>query len=408
MHFFFSYSRDDAGDEYLRRFYHALRAEVRTRGGVSLEETGFLDIEQPTGRLWPQTTGDALGRCAVLIPIYSPHFFSSHTCGQEWSAFAARSANLPGSGTQAPKCILPVWWVPPRAEPPAVAKYLEDTRDQFGDDYRKFGLRYLMQLSKNKDLYHDFLVKFTGMLLRAAEDPPPTREITNLLSEPNAFALKLPETARPANGAAGGRGGPRHVTFIFTAAGQAEMHGIRTKLDSYGRNWRDWSPYLPDCPHTAAFHAQGIAISRNMTSALLPTEESIFEVLEKARESRELVIFVIDPWAARLPGYSSLLGRLDLVRSGNAAVVVPWESHDIRASSDGKRTRDNLFAVLGNWISAGAPSFQDDIGSVGEFEDILGKVLVMIRAQVINRADMVARVTEQGPMSRPILNGTRD
>jgi FxsC-like protein len=408
VHFFFSYSRRDAGDEYLHRFYRDLRSEVATRGGLALEEAGFLDVEQPAGKKWPEITGDALGRCAVFVPIYSTHFFSSHWCGQEWSAFAARSANFPGGGAQTPKCILPVWWVPPRTEPPAVAKYLEDTRDQFGDDYRRFGLRYLMQVSRNRDLYQEFLVNFTYMLLRAAEDPPPVREITDLLSQPNAFALRLPGTANPAGRGAGGRGGPRHVTFVFTAASQAEMHGIRSVLDSYGQTWRDWSPYLPDCPDSVAFRAQGIAYSRSMTSDLIPTDESIFQLLEKAQESRELVIFVIDPWTARLPGYGGLLARLDRVRSGNAAVVVPWESHEVRASSDGQVTHDKLFAVLGNWIAAGAPSFRDDMGSIGEFEEALGKVLVMIRAQVINRADVEARVTEDGPMSRPILNGTRD
>ncbi|MGA9832975.1 MAG: hypothetical protein WBQ71_17810 [Trebonia sp.] len=62
--------------------------------------------------------------------------------------------------------------------------------------------------------------------------------------------------------------------------------------------------------------------------------------------------------------------------------------------------------MLGNWIVAGAPTFRDDIGSMEEFEEVLGTVLVMIRAQIVNRADVTARMTEKGPMSRPIVDGT--
>jgi len=224
MHFFFSYSRDDAGDAYLRRFYHDLRAEVAVRGGVALEEAGFLDVEQPAGELWPGTTGKALGECAVFVPVYSMNFFKSSSCGQEWSAFAARSAHLPGSSGHAPKGIRPVWWVPPENEP-AVAEYLEDTRDQFGADYRRYGLRYLMQLSQNADQYQEFLVKFTLMILEAAKNPPPAREITNLLEEPNTFAVRVigadvqaTGTVGRQSGTAGRRSWPRHVTFAFAVA----------------------------------------------------------------------------------------------------------------------------------------------------------------------------------------------
>jgi FxsC-like protein len=405
VHFFFSYSRDDAGDPYLHRFYRDLQSEVATRGGIAPEEAGFLDVEQPTGELWPRTTGDALGKCAVFIPVYSTNFFKSSSCGQEWSAFAARSAHLLGSSGQAPKGIRPVWWLPPE-NAPAAAEYLEDTRDLFGADYRKYGLRYFLQLSRNADQYQDFLVKFTLMILEAAKNPPPTREITDLLAEPNAFAVSSPGTATPASGTAGRRSGPRHVTFAFAVATRAEMQGARAALDSYGQSYRDWSPYLPECPDPAALRAQGIAGSRSMTADLKPADDSVFQLLDWARDNRELVIFILDPWTAGLPVYNSLLARLDEVRSGNAAVVVPWESHEIRKGSDGSEAQDELFAVLGNWIVAGAPTFQDDIGSMDEFEEALGTVLVMIRAQVVNRADVTARVTEKGPMSRPIVDGT--
>lgn len=406
MLFFFSYSRRDAGDPYLLRFYQDLQAEVAVRGGVPLEEAGFLDVEQPTGERWPYTTGEALGKCAVFVPAYSINFFKSSSCGQEWNAFAARSVGVPGSRDRGPKGIRPVWWVPPEDEP-AVTQDLQDTRDRFGADYRKYGLRYLLQVSSNADQYQDFLVKFTSIILEAAKDPPPTREIADLLAEPNAFAVSPTEIAIKHSEADGRRSGPRHVYFAFTAASMAEMAGNRAALDSYGQDYRDWSPYLPACPDPLALRAQAIAGTQaKMTADLKLANDSVFELLARAKENRELIIFIIDPWTARLPIYKSVLLRLDEVRSGNAAVVVPWESHEIRKGSDGIQAQDELFAVLGNWIVAGAPTYSGDIGSLEEFEEVLGAVLVKIRAHIVKRADVAARVTEKGPTSRPIVDGT--
>jgi hypothetical protein len=66
-YFFFSYARLDALDRYLHRFYDDLRRELATRGGIQVEETGYLDTEQPAGVNWSSTAGKALAT-AKLFP----------------------------------------------------------------------------------------------------------------------------------------------------------------------------------------------------------------------------------------------------------------------------------------------------------------------------------------------------
>jgi FxsC-like protein len=405
LHFFFSYSRDDARDPYLYRFYEDLCAELSTRGGIDPASTGFLDCEQPAGQMWPRTTGDALGTCLVFVPIYSPHYFGSHTCGQEWSAFSARSKERSESGGQ-PQGILPVWWVPLLADPPEVARYLQDTRDQFGPEYREFGLRYLLQLNENDSRYRQFLVRFATSILAAAADPPAPRVVSDLLSEPNAFAQgprggAVRELRPSARGS-----GPRKVTYVVAAAGREEMRAVRAALDVYGDGWEDWRPYHPACPDPVLLRAQGVAVTQRLVSDPMPADDSLFDVLDRAQETRELIVIIVDPWATGLPAYRQLLGRLDGVRSGNAAVVVPWEAVELLQTPEGRHARDRLFVSLGNWMDGGEPTFRDDIRSIEEFEEVLGQVLVAIRAQVINRAEVARRVTEDGPPTRPILTGT--
>jgi FxsC-like protein len=399
--FFFSYSRNDARDVYLNRFYEDLRHEVSTRGGIGLAEAAFHDLGQPPGVNWPRTTGDALGTCGVFVPVYSPHYFNSPICGQEWHVFSSRlEARSTGGGRRS---IAPVWWVPPAGEVPPVAQYLQDTRDQFGAEYREFGLRYLMQLNRNEEQYREFLVRFSVELIAAAAEPPPQRQVVDLLSAPNAFATGSSVRVRRPRHAPGG--GPRAVTFVVVAAGREEMARIRTALDAYGDDWADWRPYHPDCRDPVAVRAQGVAAAQRMISGLMPADDSLGALLRAAKERSELVVLIVDPWVAALPSFRSLLADADDVRTGHAVVLAPWEPPESLPDSEREHARDVLYVCLGNWMDAGNHAFRDDIRSIADFEKILGQALVEVRARIINRAEVTHRVTENGPRSRPVLTG---
>jgi FxsC-like protein len=407
-HFFFSYSREDAVDPYLYRFYDDLCIELSIRGGLDRASVGFIDREQPAGAEWPRTTGDALEICAVFVPVYSPHYFGSHACGQEWHAFSARMAAHRELTGRAPESIVPVWWVPIIGDLPPVAQHLQDTRDQFDSEYRKyreFGLRYLLQLKENESRYREFLVQFTTSILAAAADPPSPQAVPDLLSEPNAFVPGHGEIRRTQNLSEARGGGPRQVTFVVAAGSREEMRVIRTMLDVYGDDWADWRPYHPASLDRLVVRAQGVATAQRMISGLMPADDSTFAVLDRARERKELVVLIVDPWAIGLPAYERLLTRLDRVRSGNTAVLVPWEALEVLESPEGRHIRNKLHASLGNWVDAGEQVFREGMRSMEEFEKILGQVLVDIQARIISRAEVTRRVAEGGPRSRPILTG---
>ncbi|MFG3510311.1 TIR-like protein FxsC [Streptomyces sp. NPDC047821] len=405
--FFLSYSRDDAVDPYLDRFYHDLCAEVSIRGGLDLESVGFLDREQPTGAIWPRTTGAALGSCSVFVPVYSPHLFSSHTCGQEWHTFATRAAAAHQARSETtvekPGGIVPVWWVPPVQEAPAVARYLQDTRDKFGPEYREFGLRYLLQLRANDSLYRDFLVRFSNEILKAAAAPPAPCEVPDLLAAPNAFAPAPDATPLPRQAGSAESAGPRQVTFVVAVGDRETMRVVRTVLGTYGHDWADWRPYHPACPDRVAVRAQGVATAQRMISYLTPADESLFVLLDRAEKRGEMVVLIVDPWSVELPVYETLLARLDRLNSHHSTVLVPWESVDSPNSSEGSRAHDKLYASLGNWMDAGDRLFREDIWSMDEFEKVLGQTLIEIRARILGRAEARRRVTETGPRTRPVL-----
>ncbi|MFC6080403.1 TIR-like protein FxsC [Sphaerisporangium aureirubrum] len=395
-YFFFSYARADALDDYLRRFYEDLRRELATRAGIAIEDAGYLDIHEAAGTTWTTGLGKALAEAKVFVPAYSPAYFSSRACGQEWHTFAARVDRHRRTTGQAVTGIVPVWWVPPLSLPPRV-RVVQDTRDQFGEGYREYGLRYLMQLRENASRYQDFLVRFTTMLMTAGAGPPAPGSVVDLETQPDAF-VRDDEDA-PAGGA-GQVSGPKRVTFVVAAGSRTQMRVLRTTLDVYGDEWDEWRPYYPVCPDPIALRAQSVATAQRMFSSLQPAGERLFELLTRALTSKELVVLIVDPWAAGLEEYRRLLDRLNGLRNNNLAVVVPWDG----AEAPDTTTLDALYLALANWAEAGRPGFSGDIRSMEDFEKILVQVLVEIRARIV-RWDTVARRVAGTPMARPILTG---
>lgn len=406
--FFLSYARADvyvrgSQDPYLDAFFDRLSNEVSVRGGRALGLSGFLDREQPAGAYWPRTTGQALGTCSVFVPAYSPNYFASYACGQEWHAFAGRlHAHRQATGTWL-ESILPIWWIPPAQELPEAARHLQHTRDQFGPEYREHGLRTLMMNSRYESQYHDVLEGFARQVVAAAQRPaPPPREL-DLLTEPSAFAAAAGRTA-PRTLAGTRASGPKTVRFVVAAAGRAQMRAVRTILDAYGEDYTDWRPFHASCTDPIAMRAQGVASDQKLLSGLLPADDSLFALLEEARRRMELVVVLVDPWSVELPAYERLFARLDAIRSGNSAILVPGDSPGAPEIVP-EGTKLKLYAFLGNWKDGGERAYREDLTSVEEFEMVLGEILVDIRARIVNRATILKRVTEAGPLSRPVLTG---
>ena len=151
--------------------------------------------------------------------------------------------------------------------------------------------------------------------------------------------------------------------------------------------------------------AQSIAATQRMISAVNHADESLFSLLQRARENGEVVVLIVDPWAVDLPFYGPILQRLNVIRSSYAAVVVPWETRDVLETPSGRHAHDVLYATLGDWVDGGHLGFRDDMWSIEDFEKIIGQIVIEMRARIINRSDLARRVTEGGLVARPILMG---
>jgi FxsC-like protein len=400
-YFFLSYSRKDVPGGFLYKFFEDLCRELSIRGESSihsLDSIGFLDKDQLPGVNWATNTGESLGTCKIFVPVYSPSYFDSSYCGKEWHAFSRRLASHQQAHGTSPASIVPCLWVELLEEPPRATRLVQDTRARFGPEYQEFGLRYLMQLKENESKYQDFLVKFTMMLVTAGKQQPlDPLEGIDLLTEDNAFAVEARPGKSPRSRLAGAAG--KRVTFVVAAAGRDEMEVVRTTLDVYGDDWTDWRPYHPLCSDSIWLRALDVARAQRMLPMFDSIGEKLFGLLEKAQESNELVVVIVDPWAVGLTEYKRILNKLDGLRYRTTAIVVPWESADAIEA----KVRDALYLCLENWVESGERVFRQDICSMEEFEKILGQVIIEIRSRILRRAEVARRVLEGGPRSRPIL-----
>lgn len=398
QYFFFSYTRKDSVDRYLRMFYDDLCTELSIRGGVRLENTGFFDITQQTGTDWPTNTGEAVGTSKVFVPVYSPSYFNSKICGSEWHGFDRRlERHLAQTGKRSAS-ILPVWWVPPDHKPPATQN-LHDTRDQFGTTYRDLGLRSLMTQRRHRDDYRAFVEGFALQVFEAGKTPPSPLYGIDLRAEPSAFEERVPTAeAKQVSG-------PKRVNFVVAAGSSSEMRDVRAALDTYGDAWDEWAPYLPKCTDPVVLKAQNVAVDQRLLSGPAPVEDDLITVLDEAEKHRELVVLIIDPWVVGIDRYRELLGQLDSKRYKNVAILMPGTKGEPRVMPNGVDTADLLHMCIGNWLGDPPQNAHQDLDTIEKFEEVLKHTLVEIRARIVKHYEVARRVEQGVAMSRPVLVG---
>jgi hypothetical protein len=106
-YFFLSHAGAGAGARHLGTLYDLLRDHLYQL--TATERPGFVSFQEPVGGLWLPDVCDAVLRCRVFVPVYSPHLFASWWCGWEWQLFRARE-QAHGRG---PSAIVPVLWTSP-------------------------------------------------------------------------------------------------------------------------------------------------------------------------------------------------------------------------------------------------------------------------------------------------------
>ncbi|MBV9172633.1 MAG: toll/interleukin-1 receptor domain-containing protein, partial [Chloroflexi bacterium] len=263
--FFFSYARADT-DDTLQRFFSDLAGEVAKRAGLGMvapEDVGFLDTHSlKTGVEWEREIADALQTCNVFVPLYSPNYFNSRFCENEWQRFYDRQNLYMAGHPQEPRpgTLIPVPWIPtkwkPQPYPPRVMTIVY-AQPNAPPAYVESGLRQMSRLpSTYGDAYTALVADLAGQIVQAANDfsMPPLPARPTFDDGLNTFSFHSPPgapvriTEPPL--------GPRKAMFVIVAARPQDLAGMRKQLDAYGDvGERDWRPFKPPREDSAAYLA---------------------------------------------------------------------------------------------------------------------------------------------------------
>ncbi|MGA5473150.1 TIR-like protein FxsC [Streptomyces arboris] len=324
-YFFLSYARtprygqdgQDA-DLWVERLFRDLCGHVLAMGDIPTGvPAGFMDREIRSGENWSERLSEVLSRCRVFVPLYSPRYFASETCGREWYAFKTRADRRRSPGrprVDAP--IVPALWVPvPAGELPDVASRLPYTESDFGERYATDGLYGLIKLRHFAEQYERAVYELAKRIVAAAdtsfEDGPPI----DYRTVPSAFhsPLHQPDTLR-----------------IAVAA--PTRHNLPGGLDPsrYGDTPEEWSPYSPTSPRPLADTVIDLAFRLNSQVDVSTLAEEVERIVD-GRPSPGPLLLLVDRWALLLPELRDQLARLDAAREPGTTVIVGWNPQDGRA-----------------------------------------------------------------------------
>ncbi|ABW15075.1 hypothetical protein Franean1_5725 [Parafrankia sp. EAN1pec] len=468
LYFFFSYARADSRDDpLLERFFRDLRAEVRRRVGHPDPDTvGFLDQRsiQP-GEAWSTELGAALCRCRTFVAMCSPSFFASEHCGREWGMFDERLRSAAASAQACPAALLPVIWTPLR-DPPELLARLQYDHSGLGKTYTQFGLRYLMQLKRNHDEYQEFVLTLAVRIVQLAEDSPlaPKSEIPPLQEVPDAFrvlarppltrdqedvppemrATVVPDPPRadraeddvpvvdkgqgkppspdrqtapapdPPQSSTPPRplqeapspivGGPGRVTFVFASTSAEEIATLRRQLDCYGETFEEWTPYKPRAHDRVCVIAQMVAARQGLVSNIVPLDHGVSDLLEQSKVRNEIVILVVDMWAAKLENVRRALATYDVRNEPTSGVLVPVNPHDLETHANSAHLTEVLATALRNNFVRRDKLFRMDVHSCEEFDLALVQIIVESQARIFEYRRAL-RPTGDNPRRFPRLSG---
>lgn len=152
---------------------------------------GFVDRRIPVGAEWEPQLKQALSTARVLVPLYSPRYFSSEWCGMEWQAFQRREeAHGP---RRTVRSIVPVLWTGAGdLRVPRVASGIQYVDGDFHDDYVHIGLLGLRGTG-NAEGYRRAVRAIARSIVRVADttglrpcDPALLDDLTSAFAEDDA------------------------------------------------------------------------------------------------------------------------------------------------------------------------------------------------------------------------------
>lgn len=398
---FLSYARA-SDDEYFKIFLKEFVPLLREQLGLgSDDEAVFRDADHiDLGEDWRQELNEAISTCKVFVPLYTPFFFTRDYCGREWGAFRSR---LTPKGGKLPPLIRPLLWIPPRDPIPQVAGEVQYGHGDFGGDYARRGLQYLIRLEKRAE-YRELLTSFVEKLVAAvaAHPLPPTDPPLRIAEIPSAF---LPPPAEAA--AAGGEApsGPGAVEFVIVAGRRDELKAVRKRLEPYGGEPLEWRPYLPEVRRAIGLELQKIAVAEELLATCESLPADFIDRVRIALKRNRMVVVVVDVWSVRLAEYAAIMRTLDESSFLNCAILVAWNRSDEETVGAERALGQELRQLFENRFVTGDPMFHGRVDGPAELETRLRTVMQEVRRRIVEHAE-VQRVSKgEGPNVAPQVSG---
>ncbi|HEY6344535.1 MAG TPA: FxsC protein [Bryobacteraceae bacterium] len=377
--FALSYARRD-GIPDVTKLFDALCSRLRKIRPDFGDPPGFMDQNIEVGENWADTLAEDFRTAPVLVPLFSPSYFSSDPCGREMEIFLSR---LEAMSQPRPEAILPVVWIRKNLVVHEAVKHIQYYHRAFPPEYAKFDLDRMIKIS---DLGNSFL-KFVDAFADRISDVIP-RDGPVLAGAPPLDYHTVPSAWRRKEQGSALPSGPNTVQMVFIAATAKELAPIRSPeaLVGYGGDPRDWCAFRPPHARAVGLIANAIVVDEGFYYEPMPFDQHIFERIRAAERTRKIVVLVVDSWVVHLPPYRELLDQFEAFNYRNCTVLVPLNAAD----AESQARREDLLKKLSDTFyfrsktTAEAPFYRAPIGSCEEFDIQLRKVLASIKASIMN------------------------
>ncbi|WP_406193154.1 TIR-like protein FxsC [Kitasatospora sp. NBC_01560] len=278
---------------------------------------GFMDDSVEQGQPWSQQISQQLATCRVFVPLYSPRYFQSQICGQEWHTFTRRPVYATTVDAEPSSGIVPVLWAPTgHYRLPDVANELQFSHAGFGPDYSAEGMYALMKLSYFRPAYELAVHRLARRIVEVAEETViPVGRLSDFLTQPSAFQASKP---------------PRQLQIAVFSYHQGEVPAGRSSR-WYGPRRIDWQPYRGLVGRSLADHAAVMARQLGFQPTVHELDETIGDLTGAALPPGPVVV-LLDRWALLDPRRRELVRALDRTDPSWVSVLEPWSSDDPEAA----------------------------------------------------------------------------
>ncbi|MEZ0065123.1 FxsC-like protein [Streptacidiphilus sp. MAP12-20] len=278
------------------------------------EPAGFMDTGMHLGEGWSERITEAIAHCRVFVPLYSPRYFRSQACGQEWNAFASRQVliNRPGMHASQISGVVPVQWVVVgQDDMPEVARPLQYAHRDFGADYVTEGLLTLSRLGYFRQQYEIAVLRLAQTIVRVAQQTTITvGRRRDFQDRPSAF--QPPDQRRRLR--------------IAVLAPDVRNLPVGRSADAYGISAVDWKPYN-DGGDTLAKRAAFVARQSEFHPSIHEFEEEA-QLLLRGEAPAAPGVLLLDRWSLLDKDRRELLKRFDAQNPTWVSVLEPWPADD--------------------------------------------------------------------------------